>query len=274
MVSGINGTFSIAVRVLFWIPVGGGAVAAGDAALGDIELGLVGDVADCAGLGAGTEQRALRTPRAPRCDSGRRRRCRGCDPAADRTGCPGKSRRLATRPSSRCPWLAWEPALRPRMNTSFLARLVACRSHVARQVLRCSHRRFWMLSCCRACPVSACIEIGTSWMFSRLRRCKAVTVTSASVSLADSVVPGGPGRPLLLHRRRRRVWPLPRRRSSNSWCDPFRPDVSHRGAGRLRAPCVDSPDRLRKSYSNTRARAASPLAARRGCRRRVEGERP
>ena len=39
----------------------GDAVARFDAALGHVDLGLVGDVADHAGLGAGTEQGALRT---------------------------------------------------------------------------------------------------------------------------------------------------------------------------------------------------------------------
>src|SRR6267154_1356326 len=37
-----------------------------------------------------------------------------------------------------------------------------------------------MLSCCSACPVKACMEIGTSCMFS-VRRC-AVTTTSSRVS--------------------------------------------------------------------------------------------
>jgi hypothetical protein len=42
------------------IAVRGDAVAGLDIAFGDVELGLVGDVADHAGLGAGAEQRALR----------------------------------------------------------------------------------------------------------------------------------------------------------------------------------------------------------------------
>ncbi len=43
------------------IAAAGEAVAAGDAALGDVQLGLVGDVADGSRLGAGAEQRALRS---------------------------------------------------------------------------------------------------------------------------------------------------------------------------------------------------------------------
>jgi translation elongation factor EF-1beta len=42
------------------IAVGGHAVARLDVAFGDVELRLVGDVADDAGFGTGAEQRALR----------------------------------------------------------------------------------------------------------------------------------------------------------------------------------------------------------------------
>ena len=56
----ISGRLKVALSVAVRIAAGGDAVAGVDVALGDIELRLVRDVADHAGLRAAAEQRALR----------------------------------------------------------------------------------------------------------------------------------------------------------------------------------------------------------------------
>src|SRR5439155_12911794 len=119
------------------------------------------------------------------------------------------------------------------------------------------------------CAVNACIEIGTFCMLS-VRRC-AVTVISSSAPVAASVPPvagsaayAAQDEPPRMAATAYEIFefiadPL------DSMCTtaaPASPALRPEGAAR---PC---------GYSKTRARAASPLTARCGCRRRVEGDRP
>src|SRR5215471_1970749 len=84
------------------------------------------------------------------------------------------------KPVEPLPWLACEPALRPRMKTSFCPGPLLAEVTFGRYFRKSS--KVLMLSCCSACPVSACMEIGTSCILS-VRRC-AVTITSVMPSLA------------------------------------------------------------------------------------------
>ena len=59
--SAINGRLRVALTLVLGSPPRRDAVARFGVALGHVELRLVGDVADHAGLGAAAEQRALRT---------------------------------------------------------------------------------------------------------------------------------------------------------------------------------------------------------------------
>ena len=101
------------------IAVSGRAVAGLDVALGHVELRLVGDVADHAGLGAGAEQRALRTfQHLDAIQVG------GIDVEVAIRQLAGLIVQIdgdvrAHSPVEPLPWLACEPALRPRMKTSF-----------------------------------------------------------------------------------------------------------------------------------------------------------
>src|SRR5215469_11607612 len=84
------------------------------------------------------------------------------------------------RPVEPLPWLACEPALKPRMNISFCPGPLLAAVTFGKYFRKSSN--VWMLSCCSVWLVSACMEIGTFCMFS-VRRC-AVTITSVMPSLA------------------------------------------------------------------------------------------
>ena len=58
--SSMSGRLSVALALEFGSPPGGDAVAGIGVAFGDVQLRLVGDVANGTGLGAAAEQRALR----------------------------------------------------------------------------------------------------------------------------------------------------------------------------------------------------------------------